>query len=67
MKRETTTRRTPERAATTDRGTPAGEVEVRMLTAIAGLRFSYAAGEIGHFPKAEAERLIKAGMAERAA
>lgn len=50
----------------TDRGTAAGQVEVRMLTAIAGARFSYGAGEIGHFPKAEAERLIKAGMAEAA-
>lgn len=54
----------PERAATTDRGLPFGHIEVTMKTAIAGARFSIAAGARASFPRAEANRLIASGQAE---
>jgi len=45
-------------------GAPPGHIWVKMLSGIAGLRFSYDAGQTAHFPKAMALQLIEAGQAE---
>lgn len=67
MKETTARKGAPETAARTDRGAPAdGLVAVKMNTAIAGMRFSYGAGEIGRFTKAEARRIVDAGQGEYA-
>lgn len=46
-----------------DEPLPAGHMWVRMLTGIAGRRFDYAPGDIAHFPKPQAEKLIEQGYA----